>query len=151
MIFNEDKLGVEVFQIPKDYDELATDYTSQPPNSLQDRYNLKNLLDKLEQTLNNLPNTNMNSLSTILMDLSTDIKPFLKMQRLMLQTLLRLESQVALQDKILGSLLCNENARKSLKADLETSSLGNLEKMELMEKINRISSYENTKITSKVE
>lgn len=151
MIQNEDQLRKKVFHFTEDQDELKNDYLSQNPSNLSDRYQIKKILEDMNTAVNNLSNSTLDNFGNQLRVLAQSFKPFLRVQNLLLQKVYQLDNQVALQDKLLGALLCNEPARESLKRDLETSTLDNLSKMELMEQINRISSYENNNINVNTE
>ena len=102
MTINEDHLRHNVFKLTGDtFDDLDQSYSSVDPQNLNDRFQIKNILDELNTAISNLANANVSQLSNIIQDIHRTFQSFLRVQGLLLQKVFYLEHQVAFQDKLL--------------------------------------------------
>ncbi|MEE9215427.1 MAG: hypothetical protein V3U54_11670 [Thermodesulfobacteriota bacterium] len=116
-----------------------------PNNSFEpsNQYGLRATIDQLLDAVEQLSvNSSLSNIQTTLDNYNNHFKEFMKIICQMITRLHELSDQVALQDKVLSALLCNETARDDFKEYLNSrSTLDQLEKVELMDLINRISRY----------
>ena len=141
---NEDHLKKHVLQNEEYTPDL--DCTAGLPSMGFNSDNNYEVRAKLDQLLNAVEQLGMNpsfdNITTNLGNYANHFRDFMKIICQMITRLHEISDQVALQDKVLSTLLCNETARDDFKEYLNNcSNMDNLEKTELMDLINRISRY----------
>lgn len=143
-INNENHLKRNVLEDSSSIKDLEC-YAGAPNSGLESNYN-DNYQEKINEIISALDNVEANTslykIESLLTTASVKVRNFMQIICQMITRLHELSDQVALQDKVLGTLLCNETARDDFKDYLNTcSNMDNLRKTELMDLINRISRY----------